>query len=174
MSDKVKKDEISLYHSVFASKTEEEIWNIGSGHVLHQGFTYHFKSNTILDWVPTYYIIYHVNRNGVVEDIYGINPVHVKKFLGNYLKIENYQKSTAFSKIKARVMKMTWKSDVVALNNLRIKYMANLMKSEYNKHKSMLEKDAKAYKRLDPLQILARMNEVKEIREKHKCGRRRF
>ena len=32
-----------------------------------------------------------------------------KKSLGNYLKTENYQKSTAFNKIKARVMKFTWK-----------------------------------------------------------------
>ena len=65
-------------------------------------------------------------------------------------------------------------SDELALNNLRVKYMAKLMKSEYNKHKSMLEKDAEAYERLDPLQILAMMNEVKEIREKQKRGRRRF
>ena len=65
-------------------------------------------------------------------------------------------------------------TDLLALNNLQIQYMARLMKSEYNKHKSMLEKDAEAYERLDPLQILATMNEVKEIREKQKRGRRRF
>ena len=66
-------------------------------------------------------------------------------------------------------------SDVVALNNLRIKYMARLMKSEYNKHKSMLEKDAETYERLDPLQKkMAPMNEVKESREKQRLGRRRF
>ncbi|CAI9304483.1 unnamed protein product [Lactuca saligna] len=303
MSDKVKKDEMSLYNSVFASKRDygEEIWNIGSGHVLHQGFAYHFKSNTfihaiIIDcWssllnrmeelrdvgsfsrvffdtnflaeeilgvslspertqelfdsilklhlkslakqkklkdigldffpivdrrkyylicfdlrVPTYFIIDHVTRNGSVEEIYGIKHIHVKKLLGNYLKTKYYQKSTAFHKIKASVMKMTWKvekegsdcgvylmrhmesymgenegrwdcgftrkkqTDLLALNNLRIKYMARLMKSEYKKHKSMLEKDAEAYERLDPLHILAIMNEVKEIREKQKHGRRRF
>ncbi|CAI9285193.1 unnamed protein product [Lactuca saligna] len=272
IGDKMKKDEITLYNSVFSSKRDygEETWNIGSGHVLHQGFAYHFKSNTfihaiIIDcwlsllnrmeelrdvgsvssiffdtnflkryWVdqchlmelknclmilhlkslpkpeklkdiglvlfpivdkstyymicfdlrvPTYYIIDHVNRNGAVEDIYGIKHIRVKKWLGNYLKTENYQKSTTFNKIKARVMKMPCKvekegsdcgRDVVALNNLRIKYMARLMKSEYNKHKSMLEKDAEEYERLDPLQKLAVMNEVKEIREKQRRGRRRF
>ncbi|CAI9294533.1 unnamed protein product [Lactuca saligna] len=130
--------------------------------------------------VPTYYIIDHVNRTGVVEDIYGKKPVHVKKLLGNYLKTEHYQKSTAFNKIKARVMKITWKvekegsdcgvylmrnmesymgenerrwdygfigkkqSDVLALNNLRIKYTAKLM------------------------------NEVKESREKQRRGRRQY
>ncbi|CAI9293995.1 unnamed protein product [Lactuca saligna] len=152
--------------------------------------------------VPTYFIIYHVTRNGSVEEIYGIKHIHVKKLLGNYLKTENYQKSTAFNKIKAHVMKMTWnvdkegsdcgvyllkhmepymaenegpwdcgftgkkQTDLLSLNNLRIKYMARLMKSEYNKHKSMLDEYEKAYERLDPLQISARMNEVKEIREK--------
>ncbi|CAI9291452.1 unnamed protein product [Lactuca saligna] len=50
MSKKVKKDEMSLYNLVFASKRDygEEIWNIGSGHVLHQGSAYHFKSNTFI------------------------------------------------------------------------------------------------------------------------------
>ena len=136
--------------------------------------------------------------------------VSQKKLLGNYLKIEHYQQSTTFNKIKACVMKMIWKvekegsdfglylmrnmesymgenegcwdcgftgkkqSDVVALNNIRIKYMTRLMKSEYNKHKSMLEKDAEEYERLDPQQKLAVMNEVKEIREKQRRGRRRF
>ncbi|CAI9277191.1 unnamed protein product [Lactuca saligna] len=47
---KVKKDEMTLYNSVFVSKIDygEEIWNIGSDHVLHQGFVYHFKSNTFI------------------------------------------------------------------------------------------------------------------------------
>ncbi|CAI9300104.1 unnamed protein product [Lactuca saligna] len=50
IGNKVKKDEMALYNSVFASKRDygEEIWNIGSGHVLHQGFAYHFKSNTFI------------------------------------------------------------------------------------------------------------------------------
>ncbi|CAI9299486.1 unnamed protein product [Lactuca saligna] len=96
--------------------------------------------------VPTYYMIDHVNRNGVVEDIYGIK--HVRVGIGIAVLQEKKQ------------------SDVVALNNIRIKYMVRLMKSEYNKHKSMLEKDVEEYERLDTLQKLDVMNEVKEIREK--------
>ncbi|CAI9266975.1 unnamed protein product [Lactuca saligna] len=65
-------------------------------------------------------------------------------------------------------------SDVIALNYLRVKYMARLMKADYNKYKSMLERDAEAYDRLNPLEKMVRMNEVKEAREKKRCGRRRF
>ncbi|CAI9287520.1 unnamed protein product [Lactuca saligna] len=32
--------------------------------------------------VPTYYIRDHLNRNGAVEDIYGIKLIHVEKLLG--------------------------------------------------------------------------------------------
>ncbi|CAI9268927.1 unnamed protein product [Lactuca saligna] len=65
-------------------------------------------------------------------------------------------------------------SDVLALDNLRIKHMAKLMKSQYNIHKSMLEKDAEEYEKLDPLQKIALMNEVKESREKQRRGRLLF
>ncbi|CAI9293997.1 unnamed protein product [Lactuca saligna] len=59
MSDKVKKvlDKHLRHHTWDArltrfqgtpTTTREEIWNIGSGHVFHQGFSYHFKSNTFI------------------------------------------------------------------------------------------------------------------------------
>ena len=52
--------------------------------------------------------------------------------------------------------------------------MARLMKFDYNKYKSMLKRDTEAYRRLDPLEKMVLMNEVKETREKQRCGRHRY
>ena len=52
--------------------------------------------------------------------------------------------------------------------------MERIMKSDYNKYKSMLEKDAEAYDRLDLLEKMVLMNEMKEAKEKKRRGRRRF
>ena len=43
--------------------------------------------------------------------------------------------------------------------------MARLMKSDYNKYKSMLERDAEASDRFVPLEKMVLMNEVKEARD---------
>ncbi|CAI9288839.1 unnamed protein product [Lactuca saligna] len=92
----------------------EEIWNIGSGHVLHQVLTYHFKSNTFIHAIIIDCWSSLLNRMEELRDVGSVSRVFfdtnfLKKLLGNYLKTENYQNSIAFNKIKARVMKMTWK-----------------------------------------------------------------
>ncbi|CAI9267320.1 unnamed protein product [Lactuca saligna] len=77
MSDKVKKDEMSLYNSVFTSKRDygEEIWNIASGHMLHQGFAYHFKSNMFIHAIIIDYWSSLLNGMEKLRDVGSISRV---------------------------------------------------------------------------------------------------